>query len=438
MGGLVLVDSVRGARRWVGATTPAHPSDLGEGATSLLGALFVPLSLAYPTVGALIASRRPKNPIAWILCAVGLVLGIQTLSAAYASYALLARSDALAGAQYTAWLASWVAIPVVTMATVSLMLLFPEGRLPSGMLLPEGRLPARSWQIVVWMAACGSALLALWIATQPGQLEALGPGLWFHAPVDNPLAARGAIGEVISFLGRLGWFLLCVAGLFAGVSLISRRVLARGEERQQLKWFTYAAALMILGPPATMMVGLPIVILLGLYPPLYSIGIFVGIFGFLFFPIAVGIGILRHRLYDIDLIINRTLVYGALTALLALVYCGGVVLMQGISSVILQVPFRALVGQETQLGTVIATLAMAALFSPLRRRIQALVDRRFYRRKYDARKILESFSTKLRDETDLDSLKGDLVGVVRETMQPAHVSLWLRSDTVTKKATQRG
>jgi len=149
-----------------------------------------------------------------------------------------------------------------------------------------------------------------------------------------------------------------------------------------------------------------------------------GITSLLGIPAAVGIAILRHHLYDIDIIINRTLVYGSLTVLLVLVYFGGVTATQTL--------FRYLTGQEQQpqLAVVVSTLAIAALFTPLRRRIQSFIDRRFYRRKYDARKTLEAFSTKLRDETDLEALNDDLVGVVRETMQPAHVSLWLRPVTL--------
>jgi hypothetical protein len=144
----------------------------------------------------------------------------------------------------------------------------------------------------------------------------------------------------------------------------------------------------------------------------------------LLIPISIAVAVLRYRLYEIDLLINRTLVYGALTALLVTVYVGTILVIQGL--------FRTLAGQESQLAIVVSTLAGAAVFSPLRRRIQAFIDRRFYRRKYDAAKTLEVFSAKLRDETDLDTLSDDLVGVVRETMQPAHVSLWLRPDTASK------
>jgi hypothetical protein len=149
-------------------------------------------------------------------------------------------------------------------------------------------------------------------------------------------------------------------------------------------------------------------------------------------PVAIGIAILKYRLYNIDTLINRTLVYGALTALLAAGYFATIMALQGIGNLVFQVPFRALIGQESAIATVAATLAMAALFNPLRHRIQSFIDRRFYRRKYDARKTLENFSATLRNETDLEALSDDLVGTVAETMQPAHVSLWVRPETAQK------
>jgi hypothetical protein len=142
-------------------------------------------------------------------------------------------------------------------------------------------------------------------------------------------------------------------------------------------------------------------------------------------PLSIGVAILGYRLWDIDIIINRALVYSVVTTMLALVFFGGVTLLQGI--------FRALTGQESQLAIVASTLAIAALFEPLRRRVHTFIDRRFYRRKYDAAKTLHNLSAKLRDETDLDALSDDLVEAVRETMQPTHVSLWLRPDTASKK-----
>jgi hypothetical protein len=218
--------------------------------------------------------------------------------------------------------------------------------------------------------------------------------------------------------------LLALCILASSLSLVLRYRHSRGEEREQIKLIAFAASLMAI---------LFLVTLVGgslLAPgttdatqPLWlkvlqnaSVLSYVGV------PIAVGFAVLRYRLYDIDILINRTLVYGALTASLALIYLGGVAATEAL--------FRALTGQEQQpqLAIVISTLVIAALFNPLRRRIQGFIDRRFYRRKYDAAKTLEAFSAKLRDETDLDVLKADLVGVVRETMQPAHVSLWMRPD----------
>jgi len=207
-----------------------------------------------------------------------------------------------------------------------------------------------------------------------------------------------------------GVFILVNFGLLAlsAVSLVLRLRQATGVERQQLKWFVYAVALFALVfPPSVLALGdgRLIVALLPLVPA------------------AAGIAILKHRLYDIDILINRTLVYGSLTALLALIYFGGVTATQAV--------FRALTGQEQQpqLAIVASTLVIAALFNPLRRRVQGFIDRRFYRKKYDARKTLEAFSAKLRDETDLKAVNNELVGVIAETVQPVHVALWLRPDT---------
>jgi hypothetical protein len=212
--------------------------------------------------------------------------------------------------------------------------------------------------------------------------------------------------------------MLFVAGVGAVISLVVRFRRARGDERQQIKWFASAATLTLVWISVlweSTLGGLP-----GVIFALSSLLVIPSI------PIATGIAMLRYRLYDIDRIINRTLVYGALTAMLVAVYVGGVTATQAI--------FRALTGQEQQpqLAVVVSTLVIAALFMPLRRRIQAFIDRRFYRRKYDARKTLEAYSARLRDETDLEALSDDLVEVVKETMQPSHISLWLPADPALK------
>ena len=351
------------------------------------------LSLAFPTVGALVASRRPENPIGWIFCGTGLLYGVQAFASGYADYAL-------PGEEFMAWISGWIGVPVLPLAGVLLVLLFPNGKLLS-----------RKWQPVVWMAACGSAMLALGAALDPGSLL-------FQPTFDNPLGFGGDIGilgpsesidagGVVEILVRVGFFFVLVSWLFAVAAMITRMDQARGAERQQLKWFVYTVVLLVVGFLAA---------LLGFGQ--HSVAWNLGIAAFNFLPIAAGIAILRYRLYDIDVVINRTLVYGVLTAALALVYVGSIVLLQGL--------FRALTGETSQLAVVASTLAIAALFVPLRRRVQAFIDRRFYRRKYDMATTLQAFNVRLRNDVDLDSVADDLVEVVRETMQPAHVSLWLR------------
>jgi hypothetical protein len=260
------------------------------------------------------------------------------------------------------------------------------------LLFPTGRLPSQRWRPVAWIVLAAGATGVT-----------LGPFL----SEDSVLIV--AVVMVLIF-----------ASVLSALSLVIRYRGASGVERQQLKWFALAAVLLVAVPIAGLL-GLGRVLGNELLSTLLDTVTLIGLY------VAVGIAILRYRLYDIDVVINRTLVYGTLTGMLALVYFGGVTVTQTV--------FRALTGQQEQpqLAIVISTLVIAALFNPLRRRIQGFIDRRFYRRKYDARKTLEAFSAKLRDETDLEALNNELVGVVRETMQPSHVSLWLRSDTASKK-----
>ncbi len=355
--------------------------------------LFRALLLAFPTVGALVASRRPENPIGWIFCVGGLVNVVQDFALRYADYTLYAQHGALPGGRYMAWISSWVGSPSLMVLAVLLFLLFPNGRLPS-----------RRWRPVVWMAVGGGVIVALAVALRPGALDT-------HS-IANPLGFGGGIGSVLQVLGSVGGALVPVSLLASVTSLILRLRGARGDERQQLKWFVYAAVLMVGGVAGSLVFSTG---------RASSIAWFMTILGFMVLPICTGIAILKYRLYDIDRIINRTLVYGALTATLVLVYLGGVVMLQG--------AFRAFTGGDSTLAVVASTLAIAALFGPLRRGIQAFIDRRFYRKKYDAAKTLATFSARLRDETDLAALGDDLIDVVRETVQPDHVSLWLRHPT---------
>jgi hypothetical protein len=375
----------------------APPTYAGEDSWVLLDALFWALSVIYVTVGTLIAAQRPKNPIGWIFFGTGLIgISFGIFAQNYAVYALMVRGGALPGWEFMAWVSDWTSLPLFVLATVLLLLLFPAGRLQS-----------RWWRIVVWMVIVGSLMVAFGDALAPRSLDTL-------ASVDNPFGIGGVAGDLAVAMDKIGTYLSLACVFLAAASLIIRLVRARGEERQQLKWFAFAAAMLIGGFLAAF--------LLPFSARINEIGWFLGFLGFFFFPVAVGIAILRYRLYDIDVIINRTLVYGSLTVLLALVYFGGVTAAQAL--------FRTITDRQElpQLVVVASTLLIAALFTPLRRRIQSFIDRSFYRSKYDARKTLEAFSTKPRDETDLNALSDDLVGVVRETMQPAHASLWLRPD----------
>jgi hypothetical protein len=368
--------------------------------------------LVYPTVGAFVASRRPGNLVGWILCAIGFLFVMEGFALVYAGYSLSTGIDALPGEEIALWVSGWFHFPMVFLGIALMVLLFPNGRLPD-----------RSWRALPWMAVTGGLLWTLWLATKPGR-----PAYWilaFYPHIRSPFAVGGLIGDFLEMLGRLGAVTLLVMCVASVIGVFVRLGSARGRESQQLKWFAYAAVV-VLGVP--FVVAPPLAIAIETMGGPWGVGLVLPVLaGLLGVPVAVGIAILRYRLYDIDVIINRTLVYGSLTVMLASVYLGGVTGTQAL--------FRIITGQEeqSQLTIVISTLAIAALFTPLRRRIQSFIDRAFYRRKYDERETLEAFAAKLSRETDLDALGSDLTSVVRETMQPAHVSLWLRPDRNAKK-----
>ena len=349
--------------------------------------------LAFSTVGALVASRRPENPIGWLFCVVALANFVWAFAWQYAVYALVTNPGSLPGGLAMAWFGTgWTA----TLAWGLMATFVP-------MLFPTGRLPSPRWRPVAWFAAILLALEMLALAFKAGPIADAGPF------VSNPAGIEGASG-LFALVEGLGMPLLLAVMAASVLSLILRFRRSRGEERQQIKWFAYAAVLLV----ASIILG----VVANFAPRLVSAANALQILGVAGVPVAVGIAILRYRLYDIDRIINRTLVYAALTATLVLVYVGGVVFLQYV--------FRALAGSESRLAVVASTLAIAALFVPLRRRVQWFVDRRFYRQKYDAAKTLDAFSVRLRNETNLDALNDELVGVVRKTIQPAHASLWLR------------
>jgi hypothetical protein len=332
-------------------------------------------------VGCLILARRPGNLIGWIFTAVGLLTAAAGLAEPYATYAY-AHPGSLPVPLVAAWVNTWIWSPTILLMVVFPLLLFPTGR----SLSPR-------WRPVTWLAV---GLTAAYTGA-----GALAPALQLPTgrTVANPIGVagidldRGLLGAVLS-----GLLLVVLAAAILALVVRFRR--SRGIERQQLKWFTYAGALVLLAPLSNALIGnVSYVLVLAL-------------------PVAVGVAVLRYRLYDIDRLINRTVVYGLLTALLAGVYAGVVLVLGQL--------FGGIGGQPPSWVVAGATLAVAAMFQPARRRIQAVVDRRFNRRKYDAARTVEAFSVRLRDEVDLDALSAELLAVVDQTIQPTRASLWLR------------
>jgi hypothetical protein len=341
-----------------------------------------------PILGGLVASRHPENPYGWLWLGLSLGLAILPFGQAYASYSMVVEPGSLPAPRTVSHVVAGEGFVAAFTMLPLLLLLFPTGRLPS-----------RRWRFVAWAVVVSGATGLLLYPFTPAEDVVV--------PVANPLGVGGPVGEALPVFSTVLYVIILLAAIPSALSLIFRYRSAGGVERQQLKWFAYAAVLFAGTSVSQLIYELP-----GAWGALVEAVPIVGLY------IAVGIAILKYRLYDIDLLINRTLVYGSLTATLVALYFGGIVALQRV--------FVALTGEQSTLAVVASTLVIAALFSPLRRRIQSFIDRRFYRRKYDARKTLGTFSAKLRDETDLDALNADLVGVVSETMQPAHVSVWLR------------
>jgi hypothetical protein len=356
-------------------------------------ALFVGFGV-FAEVGALLVAKRPGNPIGWILSGASLLVPVAA-GETYAAYVMTTRGEPDWLAVVGVWANSWYWFMCIALALIFLPLLFPDGRLPS-----------RRWLPVAVIAGIGALAVVVL-----GMLSDTLRGQNLDYTIENPIGIEGlAHVEELPFFAVLSVPLL-VGCLGAVAAVVVRFRRSRGVERQQMKWFLYAAAPIVTFPITDYLPGIVSDLLFG--------WLLLGL------PTAIGIAVLRYRLYDIDVVIHRTLVYAALTVSLALVYLGSVVGLQRLLSP---------VGESNQLAVVASTLAVAALFNPLRRRIQSFIDRRFYRRKYDARRTLESFSATLRDETDLDRLSDDLVSVVSETIQPEHASLWLRAPTAVRRA----
>jgi len=374
---------------WLGVSAGRLPQALTVGAaqTNLTSVLDALTALAIVVVAALIITNRPGNRLGWFTLLLGFSLALSGFSRTYAGIGVGVLGRPLPGLVMAAWV-SQVIWFMIFFALELLLLLFPTGTLLS----PRWRWVAAAALLIT---ACALALLAVGTPIEvPGGQVANPIGLIPFEQVERYLVAL-----FIPFLITL---------ILALLALALRFHRAAGIERKQIKWLLYVAVLFLGAQLATFLT-------FGAIGEQFTSLVALG------FPIAIGIAVLRYRLYDIDVVIRKTLVYGALTALLALVYFGIVVLLQAV--------FGRLAGdQQSTLAVVISTLAIAALFTPLRRRIQDVIDRRFYRKKYDAQQVLAQFAIIARDETDMDALTAELVRVVQETMQPEHVSVWLKKD----------
>jgi hypothetical protein len=349
---------------------------------------FTAVAVPFAAVGALIAVHRPGNRLGVLLLVGALATSIEKVAQELVHYGVR-RPGSVPALEWIAWVSNWAWVPAILM-----LLLLP-------VLFPDGQPLSPRWRPLLWAIVAGALVSIVGSALIPGIVDA--PSL------RNPLGLPGTAGAMLEQgLSKLFLLGLPVAAVAAAASLIVRFRRARGVERQQLKWLAYAGGVLMIAPAIqdSWLGGWALAAVL-----LAQLAI----------PAAIGVAILRYRLYDIDRLINRTLVYGLLTALLAAVYAG---LVLGLGQL-----FGGLGTEPPSWAVAGATLAVAALFQPVRRRIQALVDRRFNRRKYDAAKTIEAFSVRMRDEVDLDTLSAELLAVVDQTMQPTRVSLWLRPPT---------
>jgi hypothetical protein len=344
---------------------------------------------AFAVVGALVASRRPRNAVGWLFLAAPLFAIVGAFSEEYAYRALVVDDGELPLGLLFAWFASWMWFPAL--GAIALV----------GFVFPDGRLPGRWWGLVLWAFVAVISLTAVGAAIYPGPISEAWPG----AP-EKPLTIEGS-EEVLDVAAQVGGAVLIglLAALVASVVVRFRR--SRGRERQQLKWMLVAVAFLVCNALVSEALALPD----GVGNLLFAISV-------ASLPVAAGVAILKHRLYDVDIVIRKTLVYGALTVLLGAAYAA--LVLAG------QVLFSSFAG-GSDLAIAGSTLVVAALFLPLRRRVRRTVDRRFYRRRHDAARTLEAFGSRLREQIDLETLNADLRTVVQETMQPSHASLWLRS-----------
>ncbi|MBA3628441.1 MAG: hypothetical protein H0W55_02010 [Actinobacteria bacterium] len=373
----------------LGATPTFSPVglDVPVWSMALLGLAF----LAFSVMGALVAARHPGNAVGWLLLAIGLSGGLTLALIAYVATALPAR-------RWAEWISTWISTGPFTQI-VFVLLLFPDGRLPS-----------TRWRVVAWANA---------LATLAFMAGSLAPYTTQDYAFSNPVGIESLRGSIVQD-GTLGWVLLPLTMVAAAACFVVRFRRSTGDRRLQLKWFSFAASLVAAGYLVLQAAWVSSWLLPADDTVLVGTGMLVCVLCLMTVPVASGVAILRYHLYDIDLVINRTLVYGALTAVLALVYLAGVV---GIGGLVREVTGQ----QNNNLVVAASTLVVAAVFRPARTRIQGFIDRRFYRHKYNAEQTLAHFSARLRDQIELDSLSAELLDAVNKTMHPTQASLWLKT-----------
>jgi len=359
---------------WV-VTRPLTAAVLADGAAF---ALVFPLG--YATIGLVLGLRRPANPIGWLFAASGLVWALTIPLDPWVNQLILDHRPLPLAAQLGALVGEFNWAPAVALGIT----------LPA-LLVPDGRLRSRRWRPVAAAAVAGPVLGMMGGSLLPGQLEET------VIPIDNPFGLAGVAGTAAAVVGFSGLGLWVASMLAALVSLVLRFRASRGTERQQLRWVVAGAT----GAVAGLLVGMA--------------GVVVTYFAVLCVPVGVAVAVLRYRLWDLDRLVSRTVTYAVVTALLVLPYL-----------LILPAATRLFEGSGS-LAVAAVTLAAAALFQPLGRRVQDLVDRRFNRRRYDAARTVEGFAVRLRDQLDLDALEGELLAVTNQTMQPSQASLWLRA-----------
>jgi hypothetical protein len=362
---------------------------LGEATQAVAG-------IGFAVVGALIASRR-RNAVGWLMCAVGLGLVLFPFGEHYVLRGTVTAPGSLPAAAWVAWVRGWAIF--LTLSAVPLLLL----------LFPDGHVPSPRWRIPKWIVMIGSILFLGGQAFQPGELQ--GTFTNYGVTLENPVGIGSSGGSwVVFILMALVWGTAAAACLGAPLRRYSR---ASGVERLQLKWVAYAAVAAGVSGLVGLVAGTGAGGIFGLVPMI----VFFLLVGF-GVPAAIAVAVFRYHLYDLGRLVNRTIVYGLLTAVLAGVYVGGVVGLGAIA--------RSLGGSDNSLVIAGSTLVVAAMFRPGRRTIQSIIDQRFYRRRYDATRTMAEFTARLREEVDLETVADDLVAVVQRTVQPAQVSLWLR------------